>query len=68
MGTCYEQLSAAERKTIGRLHAAGQSGRAIARTLVRALSGAGQWFGIPPRGQQGKFRHSPREAVENSDI
>jgi transposase, IS30 family len=36
MGTCYEQLSAAERKTIGRLHAAGQSGRAIARTLVRA--------------------------------
>ena len=38
MGTCYEQLSAAERKTIGRLRAAGQSFRAIARTLVRAPS------------------------------
>jgi hypothetical protein len=30
MGTCYEQLSAAERKTIGRLHPAGQSGPAFA--------------------------------------
>src|SRR5262245_1860649 len=38
MGTFYEQLSAAERKTIGRLRAAGQSLRAIARTLVRAPS------------------------------
>jgi len=38
MGTCYEQLSAAERKTIGRLHAAGQSKRAIARILMRAPS------------------------------
>jgi IS30 family transposase len=38
MGTFYEQLSAAERKTIGRLRAAGQSRRAIARTLVRSLS------------------------------
>ena len=35
MGNCYEQLSAAERKAIGRLRAAGQSFRAIARTLVR---------------------------------
>lgn len=38
MGTFYEQLSAAERKTIGRLHAAGQSDRAIARILMRAPS------------------------------
>ena len=38
MGTFYEQLSAAERKTIGRLRAAGQSFRAIARVLVRAPS------------------------------
>ena len=35
MGTCYDQLSDAERKTIGRLHAAGQSKRQIAATLLR---------------------------------
>jgi transposase, IS30 family len=35
MGTCYDQLSAAERKTIGRLRAAGQSIRAIATVLAR---------------------------------
>ena len=38
MGTHYEQLCDAERKAIGRLHAAGQSLRKIANTLVRAPS------------------------------
>ena len=38
MGTCYDQLSDAERKAIGRLHAAGQSRRQIAALLMRALS------------------------------
>lgn len=38
MGTCYQQLCDAERKAIGRLHAAGQSLRQIAATLVRAPS------------------------------
>jgi len=35
MGTCYDQLSDAERNTIGRLYAAGQSHRQIAATLLR---------------------------------
>ncbi len=38
MGTQYAQLCDAERKAIGRLHAAGQSLRQIAATLVRAPS------------------------------
>ena len=38
MGTQYAQLCDTERKAIGRLHAAGQSHRQIAATLVRAPS------------------------------
>ena len=38
MGTQYDQLCDAERKAIGRLHAAGQSRRQIATTLARAPS------------------------------
>ena len=66
MGTRYHQLSDVERKAIARWHAAGQSQRQIAATLMRAPSTIGRELrrnSRPSHNWQGGCYH-PERAIE----